>query len=163
MNSKVDNSITSMNKNFTELARNQKRKPELVATFKNKDLNGATIPIKQTGEINTFRITNIGDATARNIRVFLYTNHSSCISFGPEVIFGPEVGLYNQEKDDDFSERFAGHFIANLGDLDPKEPKSIVIGINECENKIIADTLALIIRCGEQNPKKYEFIVQIQH
>jgi hypothetical protein len=156
MNSKVDNSITSMNKSFTELAKNQRRKPELVATFKDGDLNGAIIPVKQNEENRTLKIMNIGDATAKNVRAFLYTNHPDCIYFNPtELNYGP--AKYNE-----LSGKYTGCLNANLGDLDPKEPILLPIGMNLCENKILIDTVELIIRCGEQSPKKYNFLIQLQ-
>ena len=73
-NSKVDQSIQKMEREFKELAGNQLRKPKLECLLNRTNLEGNTLILYPNQQSETIEIRNTGDGTARNIRIRIYTN-----------------------------------------------------------------------------------------
>lgn len=80
---RVDNAIQDMQKQFKELAGAQIKKPVLELFVGGSSLEGAVLKLSPTHQTVTINIKNAGDASARNIRIRLYSNSTAdCYYFG---------------------------------------------------------------------------------
>lgn len=80
---RVDNAIQDMQKQFKELAGTQLKKPVLELFVGGSSLEGAVLKLSPTHQTVTINIKNVGKASARSIRVRLYSNSTDdCYYFG---------------------------------------------------------------------------------
>jgi hypothetical protein len=153
---RVDNAIQDMQKQFKELAGMQLRKPVLECFLGGSSLDGSILKFSPNLRDQNINIKNIGDASARNIKIRLYTNLTpeECNSFYGG---GGEWRFLNASDEPDYGCVFESY---EQQPIDPKESRPI--NINLFNSFKTGNYRALLKVFYEQpEPKKYSFTISM--
>ena len=161
-NNKIDKAIQNMEAKFKELAGNQLRKSDLECLYDEKTLNDIDISFPWSERHRSFVIKNIGDATAKNIRVRLYMSDGIEMNNYDESAIVQSNERTNWEDINSDDKLFKKVYETHFQSMDPKETNSFYVNFLENQNNTLEnhEVLLKILHEGSE-PKIYRFKIKI--
>lgn len=156
---RTDRAIERMEARFRELAGTALRKPDLDCFVGGKPLDGAVIRFSPRQREQFIAVRNVGDAPARNVRIYVYSNLANDFSsFSGDSRW--QVGKVVSPDQAKFSSAYVVYSEGreNLGSIDPKDGYEFKLSLQGDVGT--TNTAALIKVYYEQpEPKQVEFTI----
>jgi hypothetical protein len=161
LQTEVDKTLKQIKSDVSEVIGKQLRKPDLILTYNNKDVEGSELlPSAQTSLI-MLALRNIGDAKAENIKLRLYLDTMQTITG-----FGGEDGsfwiCYTEPSSDEPGYHVYLERNVPILKVDPKDFALVSIQLDQSwfgRNQVKA---LLKVSYGEPEPKKYHFTIRFK-
>jgi hypothetical protein len=149
---KIDKEILSFENRFKEMAGKQLRKPIMICNYKSNTLENCIIQFDKKTHQATLVLKNIGDATAKNIRIKLYINTDKNVH-----ISGDD---YNRDSDEQNYNIVSNLYVGDFNTIDPKDSQTFNFSISTEVRESLLIPALLKIYYEQPDPVRYYFTIK---